>query len=724
MNQLSERGNIHYGKEGDIDKAEDNIILKSEPAESTNEKKNDTLVMMAHCVTEEEKRKDKSKRARIVRLEENHIHDDGQIENDKEGEDKKRLMAHVVEKEEEKKGNPVIAKNDGEKVDGLEISGNASFKDIVKEENSNYRTTLTDHEMLALLQSKSKVNIPSEPQTNRQNLKYEERLDGLYVGGKCIANCTVSIKSMQTLERENGFQINKFICLIKTLHECIEVSVPVEEFRDGRWLRRCPYVIFRCQKNKVYDFFFTYLNSKIEEDRYGIDRIFETPGWKTIDGRMLYVTPNGVIGSNIGLKSLRGSAWYLRAPQLNEKGRFEQFLRMRFLTPQTPIATILQLYTLQSFMYTLYLHASAVPKFCIFLEGPKGTHKTSLALTMTQTGDVKAPKYTFTASTAGLEAGFADYHDAVMLVDDLMPVESIKTRKLIEGNLEFLTRLFGDATGKMRNLDFCDNSGMGQYRTYGGCVFTGEYYIGCGSSLARTIKLHCKAGDIDTGMLTEYQQNPEILDEFLVSFISYITGRFGELVAFVAKYFDEKRRYMYKNFSNPRYAEYFAQLTCCAEILTFYGRDKGYISEQDRIDVVNLYKESIIQVLQNNDANLRDEEPVVKVAKALFEAYENRDVNKRLGLNFLQDEKYYHISEAELLQCYTYFIHRYGIEEISSKAKRLVNLLANVGAVEAAMEGGTKRYATKMSGYGNKRFLHIKKDLIFTLAGEKKEAVI
>lgn len=96
MNQLSERGNIHYGKEGDIDKAEDNIILKSEPAESTNEKKNDTLVMMAHCVTEEEKRKDKSKRARIVRLEENHIHDDGQIENDKEGEDKKRLMAHVV----------------------------------------------------------------------------------------------------------------------------------------------------------------------------------------------------------------------------------------------------------------------------------------------------------------------------------------------------------------------------------------------------------------------------------------------------------------------------------------------------------------------------------------------------------------------------------------------------------------------------------------------------
>lgn len=181
---------------------------------------------------------------------------------------------------------------------------------------------------------------------------------------------------------------------------------------------------------------------------------------------------------------------------------------------------------------------------------------------------------------------------------------------------------------------------------------------------------------------------------------------------------------MYKNFSNPRYAEYFAQLTCCAEILTFYGRDKGYISEQDRIDVVNLYKESIIQVLQNNDANLRDEEPVVKVAKALFEAYENRDVNKRLGLNFLQDEKYYHISEAELLQCYTYFIHRYGIEEISSKAKRLVNLLANVGAVEVAMEGGTKRYATKMSGYGNKRFLHIKKDLIFTLAGEKKEAVI
>ena len=47
--------------------------------------------------------------------------------------------------------------------------------------------------------------------------------------------------------------------------------------------------------------------------------------------------------------------------------------------------------------------------------------KTSLALAMTQVENKKTPTYTLKATGAGLEAGFRDYKDAVMLIDDLAP---------------------------------------------------------------------------------------------------------------------------------------------------------------------------------------------------------------------------------------------------------------------------------------------------------------
>lgn len=626
-------------------------------------------------------------------------------EKEEEQHKEKIIMARVADKNEKKK--PVESTI------------------IVPEAAHNMSSSLTEAEMSKLLQAGNRTEsiIQKEVRAVGKSFEFEERENGLYMGGKLVANCKVRILSLEVFEMENGSSQKSFVCQIIIPNRIpIVTKVSVEEFRDGKWLKQCPYVTFKCASRKAFGVIFLYLNDVLEKYAYKIVTIFETPGWKQINGELRYVTPGGVIGTNYDIKSQFGVEWIPFEVNCDEKMRYLQFLSMRKLTPDKQMAPILQLYMIQSVLYTWFESVNATPKYCLFIEGQKGTHKTSLALTMTQFGGLKTPRFTFMSSQAGLEAGFVDYFDAVMLVDDLMPIESGSVKNTIEGNLEFLVRLFGDGTGKMRNLDFCDSGRVRQYRTHGGCVFTGEYYIGCGSSLARMLVLHCDKNDIDIQRLTEYQNHPEILDQFVQSFLSYISKEWIKLVTYMRQYFEDRRRRAYGSFSNPRYGEYYAQLMLAAEILAQYGAALGVIKQEERGNFISEYENIIMQVLHANDKKLLDEEPVVKIAKAVFEAYDNAEVRQKIFTkNMIKDDFYYHMTEADLLRCYRCFCSRYGMEDFSCKSRRLIGLLVNAGAVEAEMEGNAKRYATKMPGYGNQRFLHIKKNLICTLAGEKKE---
>lgn len=628
----------------------------------------------------------------------------------------KVLMASVVNKDKTQKSTVPTLINE-------EIPNNNTG--VILEEAHNRSSSLSDTEILKIIMPKTKIEsiVQREIKAVKEDLKPEEREDGVYMGGKPIFNGIVRIISLEVFEMENGSSIKTFICQIIIPNRVPTVmKIPVDEYREGKWLRKCPYIIFKCTNRKAFEAIFLYLNEVLEKGGYSSNTIFETPGWKHINGQLRYVTTHGVIGENYDIKSRFGVQWIPLHDNCDERMRFHQFFSMEKLTAGKPMATILQLYTLQSVLYSLFESANATPKYCLFIEGQKGTLKSSLALAMTQIGGLKRARYTFMSSQAGLEAGFADYYDAVMLVDDLMPIESGSERNVIEGNMEFLVRLFGDGTGKMRNLDFCDSNKVRQYRTHGGCVFTGEYHTGCGSSLARMIFLHCDKGDIDIQKLAEYQNNPEILDQFIHLFLRYISQRGTELLTYMRQYFEDKRRAVYGSFSNPRYGEYYAQLMLTAEIFVHYGFLLGVIRQEEKCGVISEYQNVIWQVLHANDENLLNQEPVVKIAKAVYEAYENTEVRQKiLKKNMLKDKFYYHMSEADLLRCYRCFCSRYGIEDFSCKSRRLIKLLANAGAVEAEMEGNTKRYATKMPGYGNQRFLHIKKCVILNLAGEQSE---
>lgn len=105
-----------------------------------------------------------------------------------------------------------------------------------------------------------------------------------------------------------------------------------------------------------------------------------------------------------------------------------------------------RMFAVMSFSYSLLKMADILPKFVLFVNGPRGSYKTSMSLILTQLERTESPKYNLKARAAGLETGYKEYKDAVMLVDDLAPTEELRERNIMQSNLELVVRAFGDGT--------------------------------------------------------------------------------------------------------------------------------------------------------------------------------------------------------------------------------------------------------------------------------------
>ena len=498
--------------------------------------------------------------------------------------------------------------------------------------------------------------------------------------------------------------------------ETIEKEVPVKIFADGKWLNDIPgFAVINFKKaNTLKEYLntlvFNYNGPKIKE--------ISKPGWTFVNNQYVYVTPQGSIGGNFNLFSRYGQK-FVQPYQNAVMGHLPDFLEMQQLTPNKPIASIICLYTVLSFTHTLFKDAGYPAKFILFIDGFRGIMKTSLALAMTQLENKKTPTYTLKATGAGLEAGFRDYKDAVMLIDDLAPTNDTAMERELQKNLELVVRCFGDGTGRMRNNDYQDKN-IQQYEAEGGAIITGEYTTGVESSRSRCLFLELHEYDIDEVLLSKFQEdNHEKLVRFLLGLITYIThdqARLKQLIADTCKNY----RALYKGrFSNSRYAEYLAQLKTASELLIDFGYNTNQLNMQD-IELLRQYHEAaIITVINQNDIDLVEESSIVSLCNAIVSAIENNDypimhissnADKKADIIFFDEQNYY-IPQVLLKKIKDSYDRKNGYENASNmwNSKRMSKLLAEKGIIPPSSEGDDTHRAQKLPNKGNRRYLIINK---------------
>lgn len=563
-------------------------------------------------------------------------------------------------------------------------------------------------------------NKPLPPEYPRQIGAYQASEDGdIYYGGLPMMNGAVRMTGADVVKGKT-----KYTCEVFCEGGEYQYTLPASVFFGGKWLHDVPllHLYPQIKLSDIRD----YLSGLVEcLDESKVVKHVEKPGWQDVDGRLAYVTPDGLLGSdNRRTVSDHGQRFGNMDPRLI--GRIEAFLNMINLTPNSAVAAIIVLYNVIGFLRELFKRAGMAPKFILFVLGTSGSQKTSLALATTQIERADSPAFTMDATRAGLECGFKSYKDAIMLIDDLAPSDVTETRRKRQNNLEAITRSFGDGTGKKRNNEYLQpGQEISQYEAEGGAIITGEYYEGCASSLARNLVLHLERGDVDLAMLTKIQNCPP-LAPFMFGFLQHIAADSDRVIAFIRERTQRYRLEAQGKYSHARYVEYQAQLMTAADLLTQYGVDTNQIPEARGTQLNALLYRAITQTIVQNDIESIDKSQIRILCSALVTGIDQRylpvfqfgaPVERGLHV-ILEDETSYYIQQTDILDIKSRYDEANGINSYKVSANSLAKLLAENQLVDEIKEGDRIRYGKKYSRYGNTRYVRIDKAKLNQIAAD------
>lgn len=555
----------------------------------------------------------------------------------------------------------------------------------------------------------------SEQKINNGQFIYNPETSILYYRNKEFMNCNIEIVEIVYAEKHGSY-----LCSVTINGEKTIKSVPVEQFSEMKWLKKLEGFTFLCNRNDISEYSYRYsqfliLNTSKDKKT----KLYRNPGWIKVANKYYYITPNGVIGEFNRIRSEYGQSFTTLRPTDTGLRRYLNCVRLT----KSPTAAILILYTAMCLCYNLFKEADLTPKFILFLNGKRGSKKTSISLALTQIEYKSSPKYILKATSAALEAGLRDYYDAVLLVDDLAPTHEKSDLTHMQSNLELLVRIFGDGTGKERNFDFATNPNLEQYRSSGGCIITGEYIVGCESSLARCLMLDLNEYDVNTDLLTDIQHNKKYVESFAVDFLYHLTALLnyngsGSIIdELIRKNGIANRSILQNNFSNSRYCEYYAQLKTTVDLIMYVAK-MGSLLTSDEIEYYTKYFDnSIEQVIAKNSKDLAVKSPDVILCEAIVYGVESgRFPVENIGNNtknqmnlILEGKDSYYITQTTCSIIYEEYKKIYKINSPKLSPKEVGNILADLNIIVPVKEGERTRKSGKISGYGNTRFMKINK---------------
>lgn len=521
----------------------------------------------------------------------------------------------------------------------------------------------------------------------------------MYFDGVKIMNARVIITAVDVFSKSERYNVS-----VMTATRKIERKILVRDFRKGEWIKELHGVrIYDGVTNELLRKVFAEIMNSYE----GIQvlEVVDHQGWHidTVNDVYTYITKMGLLGTNRNLKTTKGKLMIPERLDEVAKGQaVREFYDMRYLTSGNT-AKILQIYLVQSLMFEIYRIANAVPKYSLFVVGKRGTGKTSVAVALTQSSQISTPPVSFRATTAGIESVFADYANAVLLVDDLCPVAEARARTKMEEKLEVITRLAGDASGKERCLDFLpEGKEVSQYKCNGGVVFTGELISGTAaqSSLARMLIISLDRERVDWNRLSFIQNNRVIFDATVAEFIGYIAVRGKDVVEEINREVHARRAVYNGLYSNVRYGEYRAQLEVAAMFWVRFLGVSNAICPSMKSECLKEYTNCIELLIQENSEMLAVEHsPALNIIKAILYSEENGDTG------VFRDKNRLCFKLAHLQGMFAKYNDAYGYKGCAYTAHEMLAILKGEGLLERRVEGRDERYTIRVPGHGRERYV-------------------
>lgn len=516
-----------------------------------------------------------------------------------------------------------------------------------------------------------------------------------------------------TVVAENGFR--KKLCL------------PIAEFREGAWYRG--FQGLTCQNMKCFrEYLETLCGDILPKERHRV----QSEGWykdKRDYWRML--THYGAVTDTSYLVEIEedGSAVY-PVSRFNETDLATHFWNMRFLT-KSSVALIIMAYNILSSLYAFFETAGVTPKFVLGILGPRSSRKTSLAMTMANLYKREPgmrPYITFKTSTlSGIEQRLRKFKDAVMIVDDLIPTSDKSLQRRVEGVLEHICRLFGDATESARNTDFLskERANKVSYKAAGLCLFTGEYFTGVASSRSRCVTLKISQDSVINECLSFYQDNLDILPGFLWNFLAFVEKNQNNVLQYIQKNVIQVRNELQMDYEVARFAEYQAQMETAISILFAYFSHLGLDSHEVWKHHFEIFREELRHVLLKNQHEMMNADPINQIRRTIQNFCEesshligNLENTYPLKTDLYVDEEYFYIYPQWLFAKISEYTKVQGESSAIIDVPYLKSVLDSSGYLARKMDGNVNRYTVKLPNAAkiqdHRRFLRISKGILDT----------
>ena len=340
--------------------------------------------------------------------------------------------------------------------------------------------------------------------------------------------------------------------------------------------------------------------------------VFRHLGWTKLGERWVYLHAGGAItdGEPVHVevdpgRVLEGFVLPNPPDEATERERVRQLWGLLEVAPHRVTVPLL--------LYALGAPLGHAP-FSLYLAGPTGARKTSLALVVQSLFGYKAttPPIGWEATPNSLEGAAFHAKDCLLLVDDYAPTGSERAQKELQAKAARVLRSQGNAVGRLRMRS--DGSLAGDRPPRGSLLVTGEDLPPGHSVRARVLFLELRHGEVDLARLTEAQRLARrgVYAEAMAGWIRYLAGNLEE--------YQERLRTLTEELRAQWVAEHGRTTDALARLHAAWVLFREY-AEARGVDLAHLEAEvlgGLKAVQEEQSAYHRDVDPVQKFLNALF----------------------------------------------------------------------------------------------------------
>ncbi|MCI1823282.1 MAG: hypothetical protein LKI76_05040 [Megasphaera sp.] len=277
----------------------------------------------------------------------------------------------------------------------------------------------------------------------------------------------------------------------------------------------------------------------------------------------------------------------------------------------------LMMYQAEAFLDALFTDAKHPIQHTLMAVASTGSKKTSLFRVIFAPFDPAEDKvYTVRSTEASMKILHGKHRDDVFVVDDFNE-EGTKTQVQATINkIHHLVRAYSDKTPQAM---YAGPNRIRKYCIRGGCVFTAEEEIAGEilSASVRYLKVYFDAMPNEE-ILTFFQNNPQILQQFWSAFIYYVEANYANIVGYIQSTFTSMRKTEVK-FKFDRLKDTGIAMTITACIISKFLQNIGLsTNEEGSLWVQDVYQ-TIFDLVSSQDQQTNPLRPEIKFLVAVYD---------------------------------------------------------------------------------------------------------